>query len=219
MLPIQYSRVERAWVNYWKMVDGESARSDLGHFPGIPDGTLYQRGCAPCHTSQLRESGGFREGGVDCEMCHGPSLGHIEEMHAHGKAGARAAADPPVDFRRLAPEESVAICGQCHMQSAIHEPEGGGAVKYSANCGAFYRTYRVHLLSDFTRKAFYADGRFKATTFIGEAFMRSRCFREGGATCFTCHNPHGADATSNEKSVKFLEWPPKLRQELRLIFH
>ena len=209
VLPIQYSRVEKAWVNYWKLVDGESARSDLGHFQGIPDGALYQRDCAPCHTSQLRysaaapESSTFREGGVDCEMCHGPSLGHAEEMRAGRKPSARPAAEPPVDFRRLAPEESVAICGQCHMQSAIHEPEAGGAVNYSDGGGAFYRTYRVHLLSDFTRKAFYADGRFKATTFIGEAFMRSRCFREGGATCVSCHNPHSSDAASNTKSLKF----------------
>jgi predicted CXXCH cytochrome family protein len=198
-------------VNYWKIVDGGvSARSDIGHFAGTPDGALYQRDCAPCHTSQLRYFGdqpapsaaSFLEGGVDCEMCHGPSLAHVESMRNDRVGARRAAIDPPVDFKRLAPEESVAICAQCHMQSAIHEPSAGGAVNFAAS-EPFYRAYSTHLLSDFTRKAFYADGRFRATTFITEAFMRSRCFREGGATCVSCHNPHSETAASNPNSLKF----------------
>ena len=212
VLPIQYSRVEGGWVNYWKIVDGSSARSDLGHFQGTPYGSLYQRDCAPCHTSQLRYDGAdaspataqFREAGVDCEMCHGPSQMHVDAMRAfsHSRPRANSGAELPVDFTRISATESVAICNQCHMQSAVHDPDATGAVNYS-QATPFYRTYRVHLLTDFTRKVFYADGRFRATTFIGEAFERSRCFLEGGATCLSCHNPHSGDASSNLKSLKF----------------
>jgi predicted CXXCH cytochrome family protein len=212
VLPIQYSKLEGGWVNYWKIVDGSSARSDIGHFHGTPDGALYQRDCAPCHTSQLRYDGAgaspataqFREGGVDCEMCHGPSAAHVDARRDASHAGPRAVsgAQPPVDFTRISAEQSVALCDQCHMQSAAHEPEATGAVNYSQTT-PFYRTYRVHLLSDFTRKVFYADGRFRATTFIGEAFERSRCSLEGGATCVSCHSPHSGDASSNLKSLKF----------------
>ena len=212
VLPIQYSRIEGAWVNYWKIVDGGvSTRSDLSHFQGAPDGALYQRDCAPCHTSQLRypspaapsAAAAFREGGVDCEMCHGPSREHIEAVRAGTPAAPRPASLPPVNFSHLAPEQSVAICAQCHMQSAIHDPAPGGAVNYAEGKAPFYRTYSLHLLSDFTRKAFYADGRFRATTFIGEAFQRSRCFREGGATCVSCHSPHADAAAANPKSLRF----------------
>jgi predicted CXXCH cytochrome family protein len=213
VLPIQYNRFEKSWVNYWKIVDGgASARSDIEHFRDVPDGALYQRDCAPCHTSQLRYPGeasapggaSFLEGGIDCEMCHGPSLAHVEAMRSGGKDDRRAASDPPVDFKHLAPEDSVAICAQCHMQSAIHEAGAGGAVNF-AESGPFYRAYSTHLLSDFARKAFYADGRFRATTFIVEAFTRSLCFREGSATCASCHQPHSGKGASNSKSLKFTE--------------
>ncbi len=92
VLPIQYSKVEGGWVNYWKIVEGSSERSDIAHFQGTPEGALYQRDCAPCHTSQLRYNGTaespaaaqFREGGIDCEMCHGPSQAHVDAMRAGG---------------------------------------------------------------------------------------------------------------------------------------
>jgi predicted CXXCH cytochrome family protein len=212
VLPIQYSKLEGGWVNYWRTVDGTSARSDITHFQGVPDGALYQHDCAPCHTSQLRYDGAgaspatarFNEGGIGCEMCHGPSAAHVDAMRGASHAGPHAVSGAgwPVDFSRISAEQSVAVCDQCHMQSAVHEPDATGAVNYSQTT-PFYRTYRVHLLTDFTRTAFYADGRFRATTFIGEALERSRCFLEGGATCVSCHSPHPGNASSNLKSLKF----------------
>jgi len=210
VMPIQYSKLEGGWVNYWKSVDGSSERSDIAHFQGIPEGALYQRDCAPCHTSQLSFTGPspasakIREGGIDCEMCHGPSQAHVDAMQASPKTGPRppSTAQTPVDFRTIPAAESVAICGQCHMQSLAHDPDPGGAVNYST-ASPFYRAYSNHLLSNYNRKMFYSDGRFRATTFIGEALERSRCFLEGGATCVSCHNPHPDNPAANQKSLKF----------------
>ena len=51
--------------------------------------TSYQVNCAVCHTSQLRNTLGaglgpdnvvFREPGIGCEMCHGPSAAHVDMM-------------------------------------------------------------------------------------------------------------------------------------------
>jgi predicted CXXCH cytochrome family protein len=105
-------------------------------------------------------------------------------------------------FRQLPAAQSVAICAQCHTQSAVHDVLPGGAANFSTGA-PFYRTYAAHLPSDFSRSAFYRDGRYRATTFIVEAFSRSKCFRSGGATCASCHNPHPADASVNPTSLTF----------------
>jgi predicted CXXCH cytochrome family protein len=211
VFPIQYSRLRSSWVNYWSIVDGpDSPRADISRFAEIPAGAVYQTTCAPCHTSQLTFPNGierpadarFAQAGINCEMCHGPSLAHVTSMKESGPQ-APAGTKPPVDFRRISAEQSVAICAQCHSQSAVHDVRPGGAANYSADDAPFYRTYAAHLPSNFSRAAFYRDGRHRATTFIVDAFTRSQCFLRGGATCASCHDPHPADTAANPTSLKF----------------
>jgi predicted CXXCH cytochrome family protein len=208
VFPIQYSRLRSAWVNYWKIVDAPgSVRTDIGRFHEIPEDAVYQNTCAPCHTSQLKVEGApaeatFLEGGINCEMCHGPSLDHVERYRGPAAAHARVDGRTPVRFGRLSARQYVAVCAQCHAQSAVHDAQAGGAVNYSET-GAPVRTYSMELPSNFSRKAFYRDGRYRATTFISEAFSRSECFRTGGATCGSCHDPHPLNAPANPKSLKF----------------
>jgi tetratricopeptide (TPR) repeat protein len=173
VFPIQYSRLRSSWVNYWQLVDGAgSPRTDVSQFHRAPSGAVYQTSCAPCHTSQLAFAQGvaqphaatFREGGINCEMCHGPSLDHVERL----KRGAKALSGTvptPISFRRLSADGYVAVCAQCHAQSAVHDAQPGGAVNFSES-GEPFRRYPIELPSAFPRKAFYRDGRYRATTFI-----------------------------------------------------
>lgn len=217
VFPIQYSRIHSIWLNYWKTIDRpDSMRSDLSRFHEIPPDAVYQTTCASCHTSQLKfqnsPSGGtsavFRAGGINCEMCHGPSLAHVEAKKS-GRAASRSAAEPPVSFRRLPAAQSTAICAQCHAQSAVHDSLPGGAKNYSEQA-PFYRTYATYLPSNFARSTFYRDGRYRSTTFISEAFARSQCFRTGGGTCVSCHDPHPPDASDNPTSLKFRADPNQM---------
>jgi predicted CXXCH cytochrome family protein len=210
VFPIQYSRDHGGWLNYWKTVDApESERADISRFHDVPAEAVYQTTCAPCHTSQLRfakgagrpEAATFHEGGVNCETCHGPASRHVEARQ-QGRPESRTASAPPVRFAGLTAGQSVAICAQCHAQSAVHDAAPTGEVNYSTR-SPWYRVYPTHLVSTFPRRALYRDGRFRATTFISEAFARSQCFQTGSATCASCHNPHPADPASNPTSLKF----------------
>ena len=217
VFPIQYSRNRSAWINYWGVVDAPgSERADISRFHTIPEGAIYQTACAPCHTSQLKftegieraSSGTFREGGINCEMCHGPSRAHIERIKS-GSPISDASYGTPISFSRLPAQQYLAVCSQCHAQSAVHNADAGGNVNYSDTV-PFYRAYPVHLASNFSRKAFFRDGRYRATTFISEAFSRSQCFRKGDATCGSCHDPHPVDAAANPTSLKFRHDPDRM---------
>ncbi len=219
VFPIQYNNLEGSWVNYWKIIDppgSERTNPDLFHTMSMR--TNYQTNCAPCHTSQLHTPNAratdtrelvFREPGVNCEMCHGPSARHAAAMSA-GAHYAKLPAEPPVDFARLDNRQFVAVCAQCHMQSAVREQRPRGEWNYSESGSSFPVRYQSRPFVDFSLRSRYKDGRFRETTFIVEAFMRSACYRKGAAHCGNCHDPHPADAAANPASLKFRDQPDQM---------
>ena len=211
VFPLQYNVAHRSWVNYWEIKDpASSARTDITRFHEAVPGATYQLECAVCHTSQQRFAGAvmeakassFREGGINCEMCHGPSAAHVGAMRA-GHPEHKEPMDPPVDFARISATDYVSICAQCHMQTGLRDPEPSGALNYSESGERFYRKLISRPYVDYSRRGFYKDGRFRESVFIVESFERSACFRKGGAQCGSCHNPHPDDAAANPKSLKF----------------
>lgn len=218
VFPIQYSAREKQWLNFWKLIDSPgSARADLQSWQKLDETTSYQAVCAVCHTSQLRNVKGgafdpanleFREAGIDCEMCHGPSSRHVAAMD-NGDEYKKEPLDPPVEFKKIGNRDFVAICSQCHMQSAIRTPGPQGELNYSTS-GSFFMRNPMIPFSEFSRKGFYKDGRFRQTTFIVEALERSQCFQKGELSCGTCHNPHSHDESSNPTALKFRDDPNQM---------
>jgi predicted CXXCH cytochrome family protein len=211
VFPIQYSTIQKKWVNYWKVIDvSGSERSNPFSWERLDNATNYKINCAVCHTSQLRNAGigpgdsdqlVFREPGIDCEMCHGPAGKHVAAMHT-GTMYTKNPIDPPVAFGQISNREFVSICAQCHMQSNLHTASPQGERNYSST-GTFFLTNESLPLDEVSRKGFYKDGRFNQTTFIVEALERSKCFRKGQVSCGSCHNPHSPDSSSNPTSLRF----------------
>jgi predicted CXXCH cytochrome family protein len=174
--------------------------------------------CAACHTSQLRnvKGGGFEpenlefcEPGIDCEMCHGPGARHVSSV-TKGKPYPNGPLDPPVDFAKISSRDSVAICAQCHLQSAIRVPGAKGELNYSRESDVFFKRYKSRPYAEFFLNARYKDGRFRQTSFIVESFLRTACFRKGAATCVSCHDPHADDAASNPTSLRLRDQPDRM---------
>ncbi len=219
VFPIEYNVRYRKWVNFWKIIDAPGTeRDDPRLWEKFSPATNYLMNCAVCHTSQLRNTQGggfqpdnlqFREPGIDCEMCHGPAGKHVA-LHMQGKSYEKNPLDPPVDFARISSLDSVAICSQCHMQSAIRAPGPDGELNYARGPEVFFKRYKSRPYAEFYLNAHYKDGRFRQTSFIVESFLRSSCFRKGGATCVSCHDPHHEDAASNPTSLLFRSEPNRM---------
>lgn len=215
VFPIQYNVLHKQWINFWKVIDGPgSERADPRTWERLDASTSYQAICADCHTSQLRNAKGgsfdvnnveFKEPGIDCEMCHGPSGSHVIQMSEHDYY-PKNPLDPPVNFHKIDSRKSVAICAQCHMQSAIRKSGPAGELNY-ASSGEFFGNRLRQPFDEFSRKGFYKDGRFRQTTFIVEALERSQCFKKAEVSCGTCHDPHSRDSASNPTSLKFRDEP------------
>jgi predicted CXXCH cytochrome family protein len=215
VFPIQYNLRYKRWVNFWTVIDGPgSERADPRNWERLDVSTSYQANCAVCHTSQLRNIKGegfavndveFNEPGINCEACHGPSGLHVLEMTEAGYTGKDPRA-PPVNFHEIDNQTSIAICAQCHMQSATRTPGPTGELNYVSS-GEFFGNRLRQPYGEFSRKGFYKDGRFRQTTFMVEALERSQCFKKGGLSCVSCHDPHGHDSASNPTSLKFRDQP------------
>ena len=96
------------------------------------------------------------------------------------------------------------------MQSSIAPIGPRGEINYSGKQTAFTSRREQRPYEEFSRKAFYKDGRFRETTFIAESFLRSQCFRQGAAHCGHCHDPHPADSAANPTSLKFRDDPDRM---------
>ena len=219
VFPIEYNARYKRWVNFWKIIDAPGTeRDDPQQWEKFTPATNYLANCAACHTSQLHNLKGwgfapdtleFREPGIDCEMCHGPGGKHVSSL-MEGKTYEKEPLDPPVDFSKISSRDSVAICAQCHLQSALRAPGSNGELNYSRDGGVFFKRYKSRPYGEFFLAARYKDGRFRQTSFIMESFLRSACFRKGGATCVSCHDPHHDDAASNPTSLRFRDHPNEM---------
>jgi predicted CXXCH cytochrome family protein len=215
VFPIQYNVLLKQWVNFWKVIDGPgSERADPRTWQKLDNSTSYQAICAVCHTSQLKNVKGvgfdvkdlqFQEPGINCEMCHGPSARHVLETTVAGYQ-SKAPNVPPIGFYGVDNRKFVAVCAQCHMQSAIRKPGASGELNYSAD-ESFFGDMLRQPFGEFSRKGFYKDGRFRQTTFMVEALERSQCFKKAAVTCGTCHDPHSHDVAGNPTALKLRDQP------------
>lgn len=218
VMPIQYNRLHGEWVNFWEVLDdGPSERSIISNFHRMELVTSYQMHCAACHTSQVQAEGllieperiTFREPGINCEMCHGPSRAHADAWLS-GEAPSTDPAAPPLRFADLDHRSYVKVCAECHMQSGVVQAGPRGEINYSGKHKDFLSRRRQRPYEEYSRSAFYKDGRFRETTFIVEAFSRSQCFRVGQVHCGHCHDPHPMDSADNPTSLKFRDNPNQM---------
>jgi len=141
--------------------------------------------------------------GIACEACHGPGAAHVERHRdpvERYMQHARKTPDPTiVNPRRLSPDRSAAICGQCHAYAYPKDEDEWWSHGYA-------RTFRAGDALEPSR-TILGPGSFANHVDIAEGslFWPDGAIRVGGreyngmvaskckATCLSCHAMHEGD--------------------------
>jgi tetratricopeptide (TPR) repeat protein/5-methylcytosine-specific restriction endonuclease McrA len=195
-LPFDWSKDRSSWFcntgtranKGWQPISAAMRLADCGDWPPmrvLGDEPRFSN-CQSCHgsniTLQYDESKrqwrtDIATYAVNCESCHGPAARHVKLMQ-QGSTGADIGLEA---LATLDKDRSVGTCMGCH---ALKTRLATGYVP-GAQLTQFYSV----ALSQLGDKPFTPDGRTRTFAYQ-EGHYASDCYRNGGMTCASCHDPH-----------------------------
>ncbi len=179
-------------------------------------GDPWSDGCDQCHSvrpdydwsaDDQRGEAEVAELGIACEACHGPGRGHIA-LHRDPAARYRShlAADPPPTDDIVQPADldhrrASAVCGQCHAELVVHDPETrfepgialeahGGVVQFTPENPPPWLAPILEDEPNLLIDAFWTDGTIRIAGRNYNAQALTGCFTRGQMSCLTCHSMH-----------------------------
>ena len=193
-LPVAYDVRKKEWF--------DTAQSGLRHFPGqqgaeAPVGWqewpyTFNTSCYGCHVSQLATNYDlktdsyattWKEPGINCETCHGPSDAHNAAMRKlpKGEKPADTADFKLIRTKKFTPAQHNDACNSCHskaipLTAGYRTPE------------RFFDHFDLVTLED---PDFYPDGRDLGENYTQTSWRMSPCVKGGQLHCIKCHTSSG----------------------------
>ena len=201
-LPVAYDVRKKEWF--------DTALSGLRHIPGQQAGETpvgwqeypytFNTSCYGCHVSQLNTNydlktdayaSTWKEPGINCETCHGPSEPHNTAMRQLPK-GEKPANDAALKLTRtktFTPAQHNDACNSCHSK----------AMPLTAGYRTPERFYDHFDLVTLENTDFYPDGRDLGENYTQTSWRMSPCATAGKIHCVTCHTSSGRYRFKKEK--------------------
>jgi tetratricopeptide (TPR) repeat protein len=192
-LPISYDVSKKEWF--------DTAASGIRHFPDAPSDSpvfwkeqayTFNTACFGCHVSQMSTSydlktdtykTAWKEPGINCETCHGPSEEHNRVMEALPAGGEV----PPgmdmkiISVKKFTVQQHNDSCGSCHAK----------AVVLTNNFKPTERFFDHFDLATLEDHDFYPDGRDLGENYTHTTWLMSPCVQSGKLSCIHCHTSSG----------------------------
>ena len=189
-LPLAYDVNRREWL--------DTAASGIRHIPEQGEGAPYHwkdpeytfnSQCYSCHVSQLSTNYDskadtyrtvWREPGINCEACHGPSEAHNRAMEAAPK-GTSPTDLKIISWKKFTTAQRSDTCSPCHAKmSPITNTFMPG--------DRFFDHYDLEALEN---PDYYPDGRDLGENFTYTTWRMSPCVKSGTLDCLHCHTSSG----------------------------
>jgi tetratricopeptide (TPR) repeat protein len=191
-VPLAFDIRTQTWYN--------NPESAVRHFPeGTADEALpwrdrmytFNTSCYSCHVSQLSTNFNltadsyqttWKEPGINCETCHGPSAEHVRVCLEAGEGNI------PDDLKIIVtstftPEQHNASCAPCHAKMQPITPSFMPGERYFDN----------YDLTTLENSDFYPDGRDLGENYTYTSWMMNACASKSDLHCVTCHTSSGRD--------------------------
>jgi tetratricopeptide (TPR) repeat protein len=201
-LPVAYDVRKKEWF--------DTALSGLRHIPGQTAGEApvgwqeypytFNTSCYGCHVSQLATNydqktdsyaSTWKEPGINCETCHGPSEAHNAAMRAlpKGQKPANDAALKLIRTKSFTPSQHNDACNSCHSK----------AMPLTAGYRTPERFFDHFDLVTLENSDFYPDGRDLGENYTQTSWRMSPCVKGGTLHCVNCHTSSGRYRFKKEK--------------------
>ncbi len=197
-LPLAYDVNKKEWF--------DTAASGIRHFPGGEQGEAvdwreypytFNTACYSCHVSQLSTNyepetdtyhTTWKEPGINCETCHGPSAEHNDIARATPK-GQPLPEARIISTKTMTTAQRNDSCSGCHAKASPLTPEYRPGER-------FYDHYDLSTLEDCD---FYPDGRDLGENYTLTSWNMSPCAKSGQLDCMHCHTSSGRYRFKKEK--------------------
>ncbi len=196
VLPIYYHVTKNEWVDYNENKQGPVGPEHPFFWTNFR--RMANRECLDCHATGVEVSYDSRarrfttslaNPGVGCESCHGPGAKHASSKEP----------EDIVQPREIERDRGFAICAQCHGPREPFFPILDSRHRFRPG-NRYEDSYQVVMVTDGQALSpdFFPDGRPSSSSFEYQALLQSACYREGGATCLSCHTSPHAEHGENE---------------------
>lgn len=189
VLPLAYDLNRKEWF--------DTTQSAVRHFPDMPDEALYWKespltfntSCYSCHVSQLTTNYQFdtdtyhtewREPGINCETCHGPSDEHITVCD-------QAAGGPPPEDLKIIQTSTFTHKQHNHTCAPCHAKMSPVTASFMPG-DDYFDHYDLVTLED---PDFYPDGRDLGENYTYTLWRMNPCAVSGKLSCVHCHTSSG----------------------------
>lgn len=202
VLPLAYDVRRQTWINSTgSMVMHESGPS-AAPVDWRDSALTFNTSCYGCHVSQLATNYDvktdsyhtrWREPGINCETCHGPSSGHLQALHDAQAAKLGRTPDDLkiISVRKLSKAQRNDLCASCHAK----------LMAITAGFQPGDRFFDHYDLSALETGDFFPDGRDYRENYTITSWRMSPCAKSGELDCIHCHTSSGRYRFTDEKTA------------------